>query len=50
MGRRKISAFLWEIALAANPGMVSDNGLQSPDTGTVEKLYTINMTGFYSSL
>lgn len=50
MGRRRISSFLWEIALAANPGMVSDNGLQSPETCTVENLYTINMTGFYSSL
>lgn len=50
MGRREKSVFLWEIALAANPGMVSDNGLQSPETCTLEKLYTINMTGFYSSL
>lgn len=50
MARRKNSLFLWEIALAANLGTVSDNGLQSPEICTVEKLYTTNMTGFYSSL
>lgn len=50
MGKRENSVFLWEIALAASPGTVSDNGLQSPETYAVEKLYTINITGFYSSL
>lgn len=31
MGRRENSPFLWETALAANPGTISDNGLQSWD-------------------